>query len=507
MSMIYYVGPCTTIADEDFHKGQLMWEPVEEFEMRGLNFSKEKPKDVCDGFMCFGTKEGDLMSCFSASFDPKDSYLLTPSIDKIPAFTNRAPKERVDALGLGHLPSASGIKKSKFDFSKYKHRVAPDVSGAITDVGFGAVGDKKNADKPDVVKHVKTRNKPGKQFFVTIGLEQTYDLVRQDFIDYISNFNKVVTFCVSVEKSEVSNSVDYHMHIYLSFEMCMLLVELREIIVSLYQSNYLDVQSCRSKKSTLKYITKEDRNPFFNCKLSETHINYQMYIWALHNPVFEFTHPFVQQHRNNYKFLQSFHSEMQFKKVSKFLGFKKVEIVNDCWAMIVGEWWNKNIGFRALKQKQLYIYGQSNCGKTTLVEKLIGRNNMKFVFYPGTGHFFMQGLQVDFHQIIVFEEFEISHYFSSYLKRLLEGRPFAYPVKGCADKIFAWRKPIIFISNFDNINDEALRARLLFVNADEKYWQKEKVCLPKEEDSSSEEEVCEVSSSCSENETEESYET
>lgn len=43
------------------------------------------------------------------------------------------------------------------------------------------------------------------------------------------------------------------------------------------------------------------------------------------------------------------------------------------------------------------------------------------------------------------------------LKRLLEGRSFAYPVKDVADKIICLRGPIIFVSNYKKIEDLALK--------------------------------------------------
>lgn len=86
-------------------------------------------------------------------------------------------------------------------------------------------------------------------------------------------------------------------------------------------------------------------------------------------------------------------------------------------------------GKKVIKKRQLYLWGPSNVGKSSLVESLIGKVNMKFVFYPGVGKFFMQGFDPYFHKFFLFEEFKLHFYPVNMLKRLLEGREYAYPVK------------------------------------------------------------------------------
>lgn len=61
----------------------------------------------------------------------------------------------------------------------------------------------------------------------------------------------------------------------------------------------------------------------------------------------------------------------------------------------------------------------------------------------------MQGFDPFFYKVTVFEEFNIQLYKGSFLKHLLEGRPYAYPVKCGSDSIFSFKGPIIFIPNDD----------------------------------------------------------
>lgn len=95
---------------------------------------------------------------------------------------------------------------------------------------------------------------------------------------------------------------------------------------------------------------------------------------------------------------------------------------------------------------------------------------------PCVGKFFIQGFDPFFHKVIVFEEFNMLFYKSSFLKRLLEGRSYSYPIKCGPDSTFFFKGPIIFVSNDDvrdNCYDYVLLGRLKFVNANCKYWQGE----------------------------------
>lgn len=102
-------------------------------------------------------------------------------------------------------------------------------------------------------------------------------------------------------------------------------------------------------------------------------------------------------------------------------------------------------------RKQLYLSGPTNVGKSTVIEKLIGKSNLKFVFYPGVGNFFMQGFDPSYHKFIVFEEFDVDFYPINMLKRLLECKTFAYPVKCQADLVMKFYGPIIMVSNYVTI--------------------------------------------------------
>lgn len=41
-----------------------------------------------------------------------------------------------------------------------------------------------------------------------------------------------------------------------------------------------DLQSCRSSKAVLKYISKEDKDLVYNCRVSDLSFNFQLHKWC-----------------------------------------------------------------------------------------------------------------------------------------------------------------------------------------------------------------------------------
>lgn len=88
-------------------------------------------------------------------------------------------------------------------------------------------------------------------------------------------------------------------------------------------------------------------------------------------------------------------------------------------------------GCRGFKHTQLYIWGGSNVGKSTLVEQLTGRSNMKFmkfVFQQGVGNFSCKDSTLFFINAWYSKNL-ILNFFKGTFERLLEGCRSSYPVK------------------------------------------------------------------------------
>jgi hypothetical protein len=58
----------------------------------------------------------------------------------------------------------------------------------------------------------------------------------------------------------------------------------------------INLQKCKSKKNWLKYITKEDETPYFNCAVNQLSFRIRCLFWAKENNEFRVTHPFVVEH-------------------------------------------------------------------------------------------------------------------------------------------------------------------------------------------------------------------
>lgn len=424
---------------------------------------------------------------------------------KTPPFTHcnivdditwRAVTQRVTAPAavLEQHTAASGIRKKMC----VKKKLSPQGRAQVVT----------GAPSKEVVCGQRLRLKPGRMFFITLSLLfGQYSSVRLDFLNSLLDFGiPLISYCICLERSDKSDIVDYHLHCFIELQGKIIIEELRSIIISLWPDHGLDIQPCRSKKSCLKYIIKEDTHLLTNIKKNLLNFNYQCYCWAERTGTFDHTDPFVVEHRFNYRFLEKYLAQHKLKSLNSFIGFKKYENHTfNLWTRDCANWWNQWVecidsNKKTVKRSQLYLWGGTNMGKSTFIELLIGRQNLKYVFYPGVGKFFMQGFQVDVHKIIVFEEFNMTFYHAM-LKRLLEGRDYAYPVKCGLDMKFKFRGPIIFVSNFnicDQIDDRALIGRLINIHSDVFYkygsLEEEVVCKEEALSETSYEEVVEISS-------------
>jgi hypothetical protein len=59
----------------------------------------------------------------------------------------------------------------------------------------------------------------------------------------------------------------------------------------------------------LKYISKEDEDPLFNCPVDRLSFSFGAKFWAANTPTFSYRDPFVLEHLNKYKFLEKLHLE------------------------------------------------------------------------------------------------------------------------------------------------------------------------------------------------------
>lgn len=312
-----------------------------------------------------------------------------------------------------------------------------------------------------VIKKEVKRDKLTQNFFVTFALSHLWESVRDDILLLIENM------CISYLIAKESNEDDEygHVHIYMKTLDKWKLVDIRAWFVEHLGLENFDIQSVRSPKSTIKYISKEDLKLITNLKVSLLHFNYRVHKWAVRNDEFRFDHHFVVEHRNCYRFLQSYYSQHLDFRVKIETGPLPLYCVAD-WANEVVEWFNTFVMSKGLKRKQLYLYGPTNTGKSQLIDLILSQYCDR-VYYPDVGKFFMNGFRKGFHQVILFEEFNYQYHILDMIKRLIEGRMFSYPRK-CVDALsFQFDGPVIFVSNHHlDVNvDPAFISRLNIVFA------------------------------------------
>jgi len=136
----------------------------------------------------------------------------------------------------------------------------------------------------------------------------------------------------------------------------------------------------------------------------------------------------------------------------------------------VAQWLNKNLGKeRAFKQAQLYLYGGTGIGKTSLVNRL---NEICNVYYAPYDAHWMDGYD-DSYDLVVFDEFR-AQYTVQFLNQFLEGSRCPCPRRGVAPYLKSVNVPCLFLSNYSPMEAyhkvgadrlETLVARLEVVNA------------------------------------------
>jgi hypothetical protein len=262
-------------------------------------------------------------------------------------------------------------------------------------------------------------------------------------------------------------------------------------------SNKLSVDNCRSEKSWLIYITKQDADPSFKgISLSQLSFYCKALHWASNTEEFSVADPFILNHPQYYKLLELVHARVRTTMMSDhFEKIRPLSIVfneNQCemnWQKEVIDWWNDwAINGWKHKKRQLYLFGPSNTGKTTFIHRLLNsclnpsskQNDDEEYFYerqvfrplPNEPKYSMQGYEKKLHNIILIDEFDITEYNCSDLKKILAGESIMSNTKNGSGRTIYHRNPTILISNLEPPSDtvsnqyRGFQERLLCIKAD-----------------------------------------
>ena len=152
---------------------------------------------------------------------------------------------------------------------------------------------------------------------------------------------------------------------------------------------------------------------------------------------------YVMIHLKKLKEYQTWKKIEQLEKKKKFLGFKKNEEYTHAEKSIV-DWFEKNvIQKRKWDDKHLFIYGNTQMGKTTFIKSLDEFFNIYYV--PMDEDFY--DFYKDSYDLVVFEEFK-SQKRIQWLNRFLDGQVMTLRVKG-SQILKGKAMPCIFLSNYE----------------------------------------------------------
>ena len=268
-------------------------------------------------------------------------------------------------------------------------------------------------------------------------------------------------------------------------------------------STLVQVKFIQNERSYIKCITKEDHEPIVKGVPDDMlSFYYKCMTWAKNSDTYKLDDPFVLNHPNYYKLLRELHSSivenrsMRNKKVLRPVYDVQLEPSNQTrhsepypiftmqnsvvltfqtnhtysitnynqfkqWHLSVIEWWNDwAVNGYSHKKKQLYLWGPSNSGKTTFVNRLLARciNDLEetdehayecqiYTPIPNEKRFAWQEFDSKIYNVVFIDEFDLNEYNVSDLKKALAGESFVANRKGISPKKILVQMPTILVSN------------------------------------------------------------
>lgn len=243
----------------------------------------------------------------------------------------------------------------------------------------------------------------------------------------------------------IGDSKGVHQHCFLRSNDAMLLDDLREIILTLTDDIGFDLQVCKSRKSWLIYISKEDYFPYmFNVRVSEL----SLYARAQHHIKNKYRRPDNVDKADYFMVAAGNFRNVCIDMANKHMDDlrEKVQMERPTLEPNMSCWLVRSIYNRFLKGEHLYIYGLPGLGKTELIDRLISK---KKVWKAGANDRFMFGTLHEGYEIILFEDFKpFDHekYLSTTLS-IMDKKPVTLSEKGKNDCTKMFNAQVIFVSN------------------------------------------------------------
>lgn len=326
-------------------------------------------------------------------------------------------------------------------------------------------------------------------FGVTVNIPEYRSDVRTRFAETFREFRP---FVIAVEEYHDENLttgrgceiglVRYHIHAYFNCKQGMKWIDFKQVCAERIPDLRPNIIRLRNWMDWVVYITKEDRDVYFSVKACLLNINYRAWYWAMTTSMFEPTDKFLVANRSHLNFWRQY-----FYQAKRDVTPKRMRRYNHLdgvwytgWPYQVYQWYEETCGPWFHKRKQLFLWGPTHFGKTTVVRTLVGKQNMPFIFTPGVGRFAFEGLDVDRHRFVLIDDFIMDDWWleASMLKKFLAGEEFVIDKKSLPSVRATFKGHTFILSNDEAITDEALLSRLVVVYAGCHYQEPDVMFVP-----------------------------
>jgi hypothetical protein len=300
-------------------------------------------------------------------------------------------------------------------------------------------------------------------------------------------FQELEHLCSKLMVTEEKHSnEDSHHHLFLRTNEKQKLQDVKQMICAVYQipitrqimqhtddriyrQGLIYVGTVKREKNYIIQITNRDINPLHKgVNIGDFSFSCRALHWAQISKKFKYKDSFVLENSSRLKFLKQLHNEIEMDQldtenvnhlnrfdINNPFSHEFAPLVYSNWANECIEWLNDWIdNGRTRKDNQLYLYGDSNIGKTTFIKHLLttafGKNEYhRQIFGPTPNEFkyAWQSFNKDLHKIVVIDEFETSNFSTSDLKLALSGETLISNVKGASSVMLKIDIPMIIISN------------------------------------------------------------
>lgn len=253
-----------------------------------------------------------------------------------------------------------------------------------------------------------------------------------------------------------------------------------------------NIEQVKNVDKSLLYVSKCDKDLLTNFSTSKMSKWYQFVEYCRKTDRINFTGPIIFNSKCNLNYIQQFHNEIQ-ASLSLWKGYKIQAIETFCttcpWVKELIDAYNCNIKCCDKKPKHIYLYGDANCGKTSIIEQIIGETNLEkrtLIVNNYSTPFFFQNYIHGSHHYIMLDEFQYEYFLDAninVLKKALERNSrFAISKKFQKEEYVTVNGPVFFLSNYPlpKYADQAFKSRLTIIHATCPYYACNTHILPNE---------------------------